>query len=404
MTVDISEVGTAGLGQQQLVMRDGSGNVAGNWTYNVATGVSNTIAGPNASFIYTGDETGGQLKLTFDSSTLANGTYSLRLFTKDQLGTGRSNIYGSVTFDNTVPSVSFDSPAPGSTVRDLTIDATMNGTGSNMKQYGFDVSGPGGLHFSTRNYQVDQPTVTVSDFDLCAAQYYGDDCPVSLPNGSYTIRAKAYDKAGNRNITTTLALTVDTTAPVVGAGDDQTVTGLSAMLSGTSDDAATYEWTKVSGPGDVTFTDASAATTNVSVGAYGSYVFQLKGTDGFDNSNVDVVTVVFTQPVVIPTNDDTLSPVSPLGSTSNGQTGSSVSNVAPNFGAAPDETTTTDDNGKVLGTSTTDTKDKSAVVKTSSEGWQILGLAWYWWLVIMAGIGAAWWALNAWRNRGADSF
>lgn len=116
--------------------------------------------------------------------------------------------------DTTAPSVQFTSPANNATVRDLTISAEMDGTGSNLTRYGFDVTGPAGsgISFSTRNYSIDQPSLTVTDLDLCAAAYYGS-CPADLPNGTYKIRAKAYDAAGNRNISTSLTLTIDRTAP-----------------------------------------------------------------------------------------------------------------------------------------------------------------------------------------------
>lgn len=115
--------------------------------------------------------------------------------------------------DTQPPQVTFVSPGQNAYVQNLKVDVDMDGTGSNLVRYGFDVAGPDGLGFSTHNYNVDQPTVELNDFDLCAAQNYGDDCPAQLPNGTYTIRAKAYDAAGNRNISTTLKVTVDTTKP-----------------------------------------------------------------------------------------------------------------------------------------------------------------------------------------------
>lgn len=115
--------------------------------------------------------------------------------------------------DTQKPDVTFVNPTQNAYVQNLNVDVDMDGTGSNLTRYGFDVTGPGGLGFSTHNYDVDQPTVELRNFDLCAAQNYGDDCPTELPNGTYTVRAKAYDAAGNRNISTTLKVTVDTIKP-----------------------------------------------------------------------------------------------------------------------------------------------------------------------------------------------
>jgi hypothetical protein len=77
--------------------------------------------------------------------------------------------------------------------------------------------------------------------------------------------------------------------PVVNAGTSQTITlPANANLNGTvSDDglpdppgAVTTSWSKVSGPGSVTFGDSSAVDTTASFSAAGSYVLRLTATDG----------------------------------------------------------------------------------------------------------------------------
>ena len=79
-----------------------------------------------------------------------------------------------------------------------------------------------------------------------------------------------------------LTVTVDpaNTAPVVGAGVDQTITQpASAVLDGTvSDDdllAVTTTWSQISGPGTVTFADANAVDTTASFSSAGTYVLRL---------------------------------------------------------------------------------------------------------------------------------
>ncbi len=77
-------------------------------------------------------------------------------------------------------------------------------------------------------------------------------------------------------------------APSVNAGPDVSVAlGSSLMLSGTiADDglpvagALTSQWTLTSGPGSVTFADATAASTTASFSATGTYVLTLTATDG----------------------------------------------------------------------------------------------------------------------------
>ena len=91
--------------------------------------------------------------------------------------------------------------------------------------------------------------------------------------------------------------------PVVNAGADQALTlPNQATLRGTvSDDgfpnppaAVTVTWSKVSGPGAVTFSNANAVTTNASFSAAGSYLLQLTASDGTLSATDQVVVTVNT--------------------------------------------------------------------------------------------------------------
>jgi len=87
-------------------------------------------------------------------------------------------------------------------------------------------------------------------------------------------------------------------APTVDAGPDQVITlPATAPLDGTvTRDGGpvlagwTYTWTKVSGPGMVSFADPNAVDTVVSFSAPGTYVLQLTATDGRQSAS-DQVTI-----------------------------------------------------------------------------------------------------------------
>jgi hypothetical protein len=99
-------------------------------------------------------------------------------------------------------------------------------------------------------------------------------------------------------------------APVVSAGADQSVTlpGV-AMLSGTVTDdglptgaTLTHEWTKVSGPGTVTFATPAALSTSAAFSQAGTYVLRLSAGDTALTGSDDVtVTVVAAPPPSGPT-------------------------------------------------------------------------------------------------------
>jgi hypothetical protein len=91
------------------------------------------------------------------------------------------------------------------------------------------------------------------------------------------------------------------TAPTVNAGADQTITLPStASLSGTASDdglpnppgAITTTWSRVSGPGTVTFGNANALSTTATFSAAGAYVLRLTASDSVLTSTDDVAITV----------------------------------------------------------------------------------------------------------------
>jgi len=105
--------------------------------------------------------------------------------------------------------------------------------------------------------------------------------------GDYVLELKVSD--GQLFSTDTLTITVipRNQAPTVEAGPDQEIElPNSATLNGSvSDDAlprgatVTVNWSVVSGPGNVTFADASAATTTATFSAPGTYILKLTAND-----------------------------------------------------------------------------------------------------------------------------
>ena len=90
-------------------------------------------------------------------------------------------------------------------------------------------------------------------------------------------------------------------APVVNAGTAQTVTlPAGATLSGSATDdglpnppgALTYAWSKVSGPGTVTFGNAASAATTATFSVAGSYVLRLSASDSALTGTADLTVTV----------------------------------------------------------------------------------------------------------------
>lgn len=180
----------AGLASQQVVLRDGSGDVVENWEYNVSTGAVRVIEG-NGTFDYQGDQHSGVLTITFDSTGL-NGVYDLRLFTKDQLGNGRSDIYGQLSVDNEAPSstIVLTSPKnPMASTVPISIAGVVTGDFSSLKLLrdddpttAFDLTAEAKDNGGNWTYTIpaDQVVQGTYNFSVVASDQYGNETTAAL--------------------------------------------------------------------------------------------------------------------------------------------------------------------------------------------------------------------------------
>ncbi len=123
--------------------------------------------------------------------------------------------------------------------------------------------------------------------------------------GAYVLRLTVDD--GDTTDTDTMTATINI-APSVAAGADQDVLQTDgADLDGTATDAdglpdppgaLTTTWSKVSGPGTVTFANASAVDTHADFSLGGVYVLRLTGYDGAETVTDDLTITVDGYPVV----------------------------------------------------------------------------------------------------------
>ncbi len=119
----------------------------------------------------------------------------------------------------------------------------------------------------------------------------------TTPGGPYTITAQA------SGLSATASVTISNTAPTVTITAPATTEIMltdasnSLRIAATVSDAETtptITWSKVSGPGTVTFVDASAASTSVSFSTTGAYVLRITASDGFLSTSKDLTVGVGT--------------------------------------------------------------------------------------------------------------
>ncbi|HET7542468.1 MAG TPA: hypothetical protein VFK05_21510 [Polyangiaceae bacterium] len=218
------------------------------------------------------------------------GSYTLRLTASDSALSSTDDIVVTVNpaVVNQPPSVN---AGPDQTIT-LPGAANLSGTASDdglpnppatLTTTWSKVSGPGTVSFGNASAKVTTATFSVA--------------------GSYTLRLTASDSAlsSTDDIVVTVNPAPVNQAPVVNAGPDQAVTlPAVANLSGTASDdglpnppaTLTTTWSKVTGPGTVTFGNASAKVTTATFSAAGSYTLRLSASDSALTSTDDIVVTV----------------------------------------------------------------------------------------------------------------
>lgn len=183
---------------------------------------------------------------------------------------------------NAGPDQTVTLPAPASLTGAVTDDGLPNPPGVVTIAWS-KVSGPGTVTFANPGAAVTTATFSVA--------------------GAYVLRLTANDSA--LSASDDLAVTVNPApvnhAPVVNAGPDRTVTlPAAATLSGTVTDdglpnppgVVTISWSKVSGPGTVTFANPASAATTATFSVAGAYVLRLTGNDSALSATDDVAVTV----------------------------------------------------------------------------------------------------------------
>ena len=144
------------------------------------------------------------------------------------------------------------------------------------------VSGPGTVTFANPAAKV-----TTASFSMA---------------GAYVLRLSASDSA--LSASSQVAITVATPVnqpPVVNAGSNQSITlPATASLNGTVTDdglpsppaTVTVSWSKVSGPGTVTFANSTAKVTTATFSTAGSYVLKLTASDSVLTASANITVTV----------------------------------------------------------------------------------------------------------------
>ncbi|OGZ69892.1 MAG: hypothetical protein A3F47_01110 [Candidatus Staskawiczbacteria bacterium RIFCSPHIGHO2_12_FULL_38_11] len=204
------------------------------------------------------------------------------------------------TFDSTAPtitSVSSDktngSYTTGEVIDiDITFSEAVTSTGS------VTVTLETGTTDQTCTFTVTGATTGTCNYTVVSGDTSADLTVLSI---SGTIADAASNAMTNftpaTNLAANKALVIDTTAPSVNAGTDQSKSASftqDATVTDATSGVASYLWSKVSGSGTITFGTDTAEDTTVSASAADTYVIRLTVTDNAGNSASDDLTLTWT--------------------------------------------------------------------------------------------------------------
>jgi hypothetical protein len=243
-----------------------------------------TVSGPGTVTF------GNAAALNTTANFSAAGTYTLRLTASDSLLSSSDDVVFTVIAAAAVNLAPVVNAGPDFTITlpngiTLAGSATDDGlpTGSTLTKSWSKVSGPGTVTFGNA-------AALNSTANFSAA-------------GTYTLRLTASDSllsSSDDVVFTVIAAAAVNLAPVVNAGPDFTITlpnGITLAGSATDDglptgSALTISWSKVSGPGTVTFGNAAALNSTANFSAAGTYTLRLTASDSLLSSSDDVVFTV----------------------------------------------------------------------------------------------------------------
>ena len=121
--------------------------------------------------------------------------------------------------------------------------------------------------------------------------------------GTYVLRLTANDTQFSTTDQVTITVLPVNLPPIVNAGPDQSIAlPNSALLNGSSSDdgqppgsSLSIQWTKLTGPGSVTFSNPNQVTSSASFSAAGVYTLRLTASDSQLASSADLIVTVLPQ-------------------------------------------------------------------------------------------------------------
>ncbi|MFZ1302001.1 MAG: hypothetical protein WAQ27_05530 [Candidatus Microsaccharimonas sp.] len=342
-----------------------------------------TTLGPIA---YADDSTWGNYNLSSPTTVVRGNSYTppndwyWQVRAGDELGNWSDwSVISKVTTDYTAPNPP-GAPAATSAVNAAATtwvwDAAADASGSGLKGYEYYVDNGGIPADWTFTTELGATTTAPGD-------------------GTYTIHVRSIDNAGNPSGEVTGSITLDITDPDVEISSSSTVATTTPTISGTIDDETATLLLSVDGgtPFAVPFSGNTWAYEFTTPLTFGLHTLEILAQDAVGNFDIASADLRIALPTVAPTTATPPAPVEDAGTTVQPTTPLIIS---PAFAAVLGGTTDTaapvnTDDESVEGAATGRTLAQS--VNTDANKGIFMGLGWYWWLLIIAGITLLIWLI-----------
>ncbi|MDB5159897.1 MAG: hypothetical protein JWO99_160 [Candidatus Saccharibacteria bacterium] len=298
------------------------------------------------------------------------GTYELHVRAIDNAGNTSGESKGTVVVDTTPPTVTISAPANGTTVGNNEI-VTIDGSTGDSASYTLSIGKTG---------QV--PVASTSGTSFTSYDWN----TTNVASGNYIATLTGTDAVGNPS-TAEVVITVDNTAPAITITPQTDTSGNQPTITGTVDDVNATLIASFNGTANIPVTNNAGnfSFTVPSALANGSYAFSIAATDTEGNISTQAANVIVNVIAPATTPVTTVTPI--------------ITNpaAAAVLGATTDNTA----NGDTGVKGATDVKNTAVAVNSDANKGQIFGIAWFWWILILAVIaGIAWFIAAAVRRRG----
>lgn len=222
--------------------------------------------------------------------------------------------------------------------------------------------------------------------------------------GKHFIQVRAFDALNQASPWSNIfEITYDTTAPTIQILNYSVAGRVITPNATNNDSSARLKWTQTAGNvNGVTVSNDEVLRPNFTVIADGTYEFELTATDAAGNRTVRKLIFTYITPApVAPTGAQPSAPALQIEEVVQNQavTPAIIGPAAQRaLGANTGDEDATDGAQEVKGTSTE--KTLASAIDANNTNGSAMGLAWYWWLLIVAAVSLlGWWITAAVRNR-----